>query len=456
MKWKGDDVFGSTGIQPFYTLTETRQLRPYLQDAPGGMEWVKTDFSEMYTRLPQDRVISGVVEAIKMGFDFAKERMSAEGIDTAEGIWLIVDSKEKYVDHTFTTKKEGLALEDCVEMLKVYIQNAFFKNREKADTNAEKLRIQSGGICIGGIASQQIANCYCANIEWRNALALIEKTATDLALKQYITTTCHGFKYVKRYVDDRKAQKECVPYLPSAADYGLTLGDSESGTSVRFIGYRVTSTANGVETEIADKQEVLAIEITRYPHANSSMSKATFIASYVSGLLRICEGTTDVSKIREPAKSFMRMLKDQRGYPFQWCSLGIRKLYSSMWVVNFSARNAIQRILQQAANDVYFPCTVITTGFPNGGNDCYLNVLLHSFSLMFAYAPRLYDAFSVTDVGSVIIAMLQAATSDRDLFKSLMDNLRKECNPREKQKKKKKKKGTKKCWGKNRGSFGPN
>ena len=175
-------------------------------------------------------------------------------------IHLIVDAEEKYVSHTFSKNKEGLSMNDLIEMTVCYIKNAYF-------ANGNLLKRQSTGLAIGGHPSMQIANLYCAGIEWEHVERLITRIERDDVLKKFLHEDLRGLALVFRYVDDRLSPKPCRDFIPTGADYKMEISSSQEGQSVSYIGFKVTSGDDETEVELADKQEKIPFYIRRYPHA---------------------------------------------------------------------------------------------------------------------------------------------------------------------------------------------
>ena len=215
--------------------------------------------------------------------------------------------------------------------------------------------------------------------------------------------------------------KQCEEFLPTPEDYGLKLSDSAEGLSVLFVGYKVTSKHDYVDTEIADKQEVLSILITRYPHANSNVPRAFFTASYVSGLYTICNATSNSAKVYEAAKLFIQRMKDERGYVYEWCHEGIKKLYNCLWRHNLTYRAELLHGLRKVASDVYNTAWRKVPGLRNsGGNDCHIIVNLQVWRAILDRHPFWISTIRRTEVGALVYNLITHQDQESEEYETLM------------------------------------
>eukprot|EP00759_Apiculatamorpha_spiralis_P008989 PhF_6_TR15907/c0_g1_i3/m.24534 len=161
MKLFGDEREQETGIKHFFVLNRTQDLVAELEDS--GQDLSKevlctTDFSNMYTALDADKVMQAVDIWVKVIFNRMREALKKQGIK-GETLRLVVSSDGPYDGHTFTYAEAGLTCEDVIELARVATKNAIF-------SNGGKFYLQSAGIAIGAEPSQQLANLYCASVEW--------------------------------------------------------------------------------------------------------------------------------------------------------------------------------------------------------------------------------------------------------------------------------------------------
>ena len=155
----------------------------------------------MYTKLNQEDVIQGFSKWIARVWGFVVNDMKRNEVANPTDVYLIVDEKEKYVSHTFSTNKaEGLSQNDLIQMTECYIKNAYF-------ANGNFLKRQSAGLAIGGHPSMQIANLFCAGIEWEHSEELIQKISGDEIQKRFVYTEMKGLALVFGYVDDRLSRR---------------------------------------------------------------------------------------------------------------------------------------------------------------------------------------------------------------------------------------------------------
>ena len=126
--------------------------------------------------------------------------------------------------------------------------------------------------------------------------------------------------------------KGCYDFIPKGKEFKMEINSAQEGPSVTFIGHRITSSAHETEVEMADKQEKIPFYIRRYHHANMNVPRSMYIASYVSMLLTAAESSSNMVKCMETSLTFMTMLKEKRGYLYDWARLGVKKLYASLWI----------------------------------------------------------------------------------------------------------------------------
>ena len=225
------------------------------------------DFTTMYTKLNHGKIKNNVMKACKEGLLFQNSR--------------IHESEEKTRDRT----EMGKVLCDIKKLLEFVVDNTYIAN----DIN--HILHQICGLPMGTNAAPYIANL---TLYWDEALYIDNLVTNDnlnLAKKHLHT---------RRYIDDIFSM-DVTP--PSQTIYGIEYKETTKMIGVEFLGAIITqNNSNGYEgiiINVLDKFREWNIDVIKYPHNDSNVSRFQSRAIIIGQLYRfrtICNSITSFKK----------------------------------------------------------------------------------------------------------------------------------------------------------------
>ena len=429
----GKKMYALTKVKHFFCCSSTQETPKLFEAKKNDAAFLcsttlcTSDYSEAYTAIDQESLIKHCSQAIDRAWTIAKDILANDyGHDFSDNTYelkLYVNKTGKFDGPEFVYVpcgdnsghlELGLSCKDVKELLSVYVRGAFF-------ANGNTLKRQSGGITIGGIPGPQLLNLCFVNVEWVHSECLVTNMKKDKDLQRRVSDVC-GLYHVSRYVDDRLFPKACVPFIPSSKEYGLKISDVQDSHSVTFVGYRITCdpAKNSVAVTLADKAQKLHFDLVKYPHANTTMTNSTFVASYVNALF-------DAATVYSPkefnayASSVITELKLKRGYVEEWARKGVNKLCSSLWCLAPIRRSALKKDLLALVRDVYnrkWASTLATVGYVNTGSVCHAISVLHMIHVMLSYEDTLETLLDRSPFGTFTMDLIRSQDVSRSAMVS--------------------------------------
>ncbi|KAJ9460032.1 Kinesin-like protein 3 [Diplonema papillatum] len=234
------------------------------------------DFKEMYTKIPQQRIVEYVMLAVSEAFEYAK---AERGCDLKAR-----RSKQQFeFSNADAMDATAYNVEEIRELVEFIVGNTFV-------TNGGQCYQQVTGIPMGGNASPDLANLYCY---W------CEKLYIDSLITEGRHEEARAHADSVRFIDDFLTWSARPP--PEAI-YGMEYSEtSKDVDDVVFLGMRVRvergNKANFIRLSVLDKGEEFPWYPIKYTHAESTVPRNTGTSIFKGALIRaarICNNMPDL------------------------------------------------------------------------------------------------------------------------------------------------------------------
>jgi len=262
LKHKDDVFFKNTGYRRLWFVTAIDDVfRDIKFDAPilKGRKPRTFDFTQMYTKLPQQRIIDNIRKAI------TEAQLYYQSLPADTTVPLLPDP-DIVMDH-----------------LTFIVSNTFLGN------DPDNLRQQTIGLPMGTNSAPEIANLCLYADESSFVDDLISRNDIQIARK-YAST--------KRYIDDLLLWDLSPPPITT---YGLEYSETtEPDGTVTFLGAQMNLLSNGyISVSIYDKTASWNFPVIRYTHGHSNVPTHQATGIVFSQLTRyrlICNSITNFKK----------------------------------------------------------------------------------------------------------------------------------------------------------------
>ncbi|KAJ9457807.1 hypothetical protein DIPPA_04207 [Diplonema papillatum] len=234
------------------------------------------DFKEMYTKIPQQRIVDYVMLAVLEAFEYAK---SEKGFDLKAQ-----RSKHRFeFSNAEAADMTAYSVEEIRELVEFIVGNTFV-------TNGGRCYQQVTGIPMGGNASPDLANLYCY---W------CEKLYIDSLIAEGRHEEARAHADSVRFIDDFLTWGVRPP--PEAI-YGMEYSETSKGVDdVVFLGMRIRAErdikTDYIRLSVLDKGEEFPWYPIKYTHAESTVPRNTGTSIFKGALIRaarICNNMPDL------------------------------------------------------------------------------------------------------------------------------------------------------------------
>jgi len=262
LKDKDDNFFKATGYRRLWFVTAIDDVfRDLKFDAPvlKGKKPRTFDFTQMYTKLPQQRILDNIRKAIN-------EAQTYRHTLPANTTLPLLPDPDIVMDH-----------------LTFIVSNTFLGN------DPDNLRQQTIGLPMGTNSAPEIANlCLYAD----------ESSFIDNLLSRQDFQTVRKYATTRRYIDDLLLWDLSPPPIST---YGLEYSETtEPDGTVTFLGAQINTLSNGyISLAIYDKTSSWNFPVIRYTHGHSNVPTHQATGIVFSQLTRyrlICNSITNFKK----------------------------------------------------------------------------------------------------------------------------------------------------------------
>jgi Josephin len=276
LRCKDNEFFEATGARRFWIVQSAEEVINEIKGEPSIFQHLTprtADFTAMYTKLPQDRILRNVEKAIREAHTYQKSNTP----------------HEQLFMHT-TTKMRGqwthiqgdncLSVEDMIAHLHFIVKNTYFMASDGT------LRHQQFGIPMGTNAGPEIAN-LCL---YMDEAAYVDKLIADGLLRD-----AQKHAYTRRFIDDVLSWSTLPP---SADEYGLEWKETTNPDgSCTFLGVKIQKWLNGmIRLSVFDKAAEWNFHVIRYPSKYSNIpihQPAGIFTGQTARFGQICNNMSD-------------------------------------------------------------------------------------------------------------------------------------------------------------------
>ncbi len=303
LKEKDAAILKKTGVKRFFIVESVDDVAVHLKTHYTKLRGKKPDtfdFTEMYTKLPQEAIITSTMKAVDEALAFMTAKRGWKDIRVAR-------PKRQSGKKTFAFVQDGDDDDDAIEYDREQIQDLItFIVQNSFVTNGNDCYHQQAGIPMGGNASPDLANLYCYEREKQYIDDLLATGKLAEAQKH-----AHSF----RFIDDFLTW-DTTP--PPESIYNMSYGKTSKGEDdVVFLGMRIrlerSDDNNFIRMSVLDKGEEFPWRPIKYTHVESTVPRNTGNSIFKGALIRaarICNNMPDLKT--EIMKIFYRLRN--RGY----------------------------------------------------------------------------------------------------------------------------------------------
>lgn len=261
-------------MSDFRSYGNIKQQQQTARQWDSPTHFVSTDFATMFVSAHKDQVIQNVAQAVANAFNFTQTKMRSVKhgeklvikLTTDEGPlpWKLVGD-DSLDESDFDVKK-------IETVIRLVVQNTFFKSGNKY--------YAQNGLAIGGDASSELANLMLANVE---RMHIMQCHAANYNMQAFSP----AWNVMKRYVDDMLSVNTLQQLIPTKEAYGLEYSSEEQSSQVIWCGAQLALTADGLEFNVWDKQNVIPFSMARYTHFQSMVRQEIFVSIICGAVTRV-------------------------------------------------------------------------------------------------------------------------------------------------------------------------
>lgn len=287
-------------------------------------EFETSDFSDMYTNIPLDDLVTELHAAIELAADELARLFNVTLVDAREVL--------RFTPMRKWERPSGRAVAShwSLHTLKNVLERIVYMSYVRV---GDRLFRQTRGIGMGPESSPPIANLY---------LHMKERKWIDKKLcaegEEFIQRRYNNFRSFVRQMDDNlfpidRSSRE-YGALPEVEDYGgLQFNVTGSGQMVKFIGLQFKTEPRGthqqrtheVSVKAYDKQESFAFTLIRYPTWHSNVPRHIITGCIVGMLVRFLRLTSKTQDFVVQAVAGLKRMCEFRQYPTHAVKSGVAK-----------------------------------------------------------------------------------------------------------------------------------
>jgi hypothetical protein len=278
LRKKDNELYINSGLRRCWIVQSAEEVIMELKADPTLFQNLTphtADFTSMYTKLPQDRILRNVERAIKEAHE---HELSVMDQPPAQ-LYMVTTGKHR--GQWVTRKVQGsLSVEDMVKHVHFIVHNTYFMAEDGT------LRHQKFGIPMGTNAGPEIANlCLYAD----------EADFIDNLVNSGNIREAQLHAHTSRFIDDVLSWNTLPP--PSSC-YGLEWRETTNDDgSCTFLGCKIEKRSNGmIRLSVFDKAAEWNFHVIRYPSAKSNIpthQPAGIFTGQVTRFWQICNNTHD-------------------------------------------------------------------------------------------------------------------------------------------------------------------
>jgi hypothetical protein len=273
---KDDTFFNATGARRFWIVQSVEEVINEIKAEPSIFQNLTprtADFTSMYTKLPQDRILHNVEKAIREAHAYQRSKTPCEQL-------FMHTSTDMRGQWTTMQQDDTLSVDDMIAHLQFIVKNTYFMASDGT------LRHQLFGIPMGTNAGPEIAN-LCLYVD---EAAYVDKLIADGNLRE-----AQKHAYTRRFIDDVLSWSTLPP---SSEQYGLEWKETTNiDGSCTFLGVKIQKWLNGmIRLSVFDKAAEWNFHVIRYPSKYSNIpihQPAGIFTGQVTRFWQICNNILD-------------------------------------------------------------------------------------------------------------------------------------------------------------------
>jgi hypothetical protein len=278
LRVKDDEFFKATGARRCWIVQSAEEVISEIKSQPSSFQHLTprtADFTSMYTKLPQDRILRNVETAIREAHEYQKSKTKL-----SHGELFMYTTTKSRGEWTTEHSDDSLSVDDMIAHLHFVVKNTYFMASDGT------LRHQLFGIPMGTNAGPEIANlCLYAD----------EAAYIDKLLASGHTREAQMHANTTRFIDDVLSWS-ILP--PSSDEYGLEWKETtNSDGSCTFLGVKIQKWLNGmIRLSVFDKASEWNFHVIRYPSKYSNIpihQPAGIFTGQVTRFWQICNNVHD-------------------------------------------------------------------------------------------------------------------------------------------------------------------